>query len=81
MRVSGLNSSFSSEKRWDTTDSYYYTANGIAYAAAPDMKVGEGGYNAAPFAYSPSLKRLVFIKQETTNFAPSGVTLSTYDFP
>jgi hypothetical protein len=63
------------------TYSYYYTTNGVAYTAAPDMKVGEGGYNAAPFAYSPSLKRLVFIKQETTNFAPSGVTLSTYDFP
>ena len=63
------------------TYSYYYTTNGVAYTAAPDMKVGEGGYNAAPFAYSPSLKRLVFIKQETTNFAPSGVTLSTYDVP
>jgi hypothetical protein len=63
------------------TYSYYFTTNGSTYTSAPDFKVGEGGYNVAPYAYSPTLKRLVFIKQETKSFAPTGVTINTYDFP
>jgi hypothetical protein len=58
---------------------YQYTTDGYTFTTAQDLMFT----NPLLAAYSPTLKRLVVIRQESnaTTFAQTGVTIGTLDFP
>jgi hypothetical protein len=61
------------------TYSYAYTSDGYTFTSTTDLMFT----NPALAAYSPTLKRLVAIRQDSnaTTSAQTGVTIGTLDFP
>ncbi len=61
------------------TYSYAYTSDGYTFTPTTDLMFT----NPLLAAHSPTLKRLVVLRQESnpTTFAQTGVTIGTLDFP